>query len=59
MSDADNFSLNFPINATLKERALLLACTFFFDYRYFEHNPQNSNDMSLGGDGGGGMLNFM
>lgn len=52
ISDADNFSLNFPVKATLKERALLLASTFFFDYRYFEHNPQDSNS----GQENGGMF---
>ena len=52
ISDADNFSLNFPLNATLKERALLLASTFFFDYRYFEHNPQDTYSGNENGGGG-------
>lgn len=53
MSDSDNFSLNFPLKSTLKERALLLASTFFFDYRYFEHNPQNNDGAEGGGLFGG------
>ena len=53
ISDADNFSINFPFTATLKERAILLATSFFFDYRYFEHNPGNQTDIAGEGIAGG------
>ncbi len=40
MSDADNFSINFPIKASLEDRALLLASSLMIDYRYFEHSSK-------------------
>ena len=42
-SDADNYSLLFPIKANLEERALLLSATLFLDYLYFESNSQRNN----------------
>jgi len=36
VSDADNFSINFPPNATPEDKALLMAAVMFLDYRYFE-----------------------
>lgn len=36
ISDADNFSLLFPIKATLEERTLLMTATLLLDFRYFE-----------------------
>ncbi len=54
ISDADNFSINFPYKATLKERAILMAASFFFDYRYFEHNP--GSQMDITGEAAGGLL---
>jgi len=40
MSDADNFSLVFPADATKEDKAVLLAATLFLDFRHFEENPQ-------------------
>jgi len=36
MSDADNFSINFPANATKEDKALIMSAVLFLDYRYFE-----------------------
>ena len=43
ISDADNFSILFPIKSTLEERACILAATLFLDFRYFEDNENNRN----------------
>ncbi len=40
ISDADNFALNFPAEATKEDKALLLAAVIFLDFRHFEENPQ-------------------
>ena len=42
ISDADNFSLLFPIKATLEERVLLMAATLLLDFRYFEQKSGNN-----------------
>jgi hypothetical protein len=39
VSDADNYSVIFPLGATTEERALLLAAAFMLDFRYFEDSP--------------------
>lgn len=44
ISDADNFSILFPIRSTLEERACLLAATLFLDFRYFEDSENNRNN---------------
>ena len=44
ISDADNFSILFPIRSTLEERACILAATLFLDFRYFEDNENNRNN---------------
>jgi len=36
VSDADNFSVNFPANASKEDKALIMSCAMFLDYRYFE-----------------------
>lgn len=36
ISDADNFSLLFPIKATAEERVLIMAACLLLDFRYFE-----------------------
>jgi len=36
VSNADNFALTFPVNATVEDKALLLAATLFADYQWFE-----------------------
>lgn len=41
ISDADNFSVLFPIKSTLEERACILAATLFLDFRYFEDSENN------------------
>jgi len=33
---SDNFALSFPNNATVEDKALLLAATLFADYQWFE-----------------------
>lgn len=38
-SDADNFAVNFPANATKEDKALLMCTTLFLDFRYFEEKP--------------------
>lgn len=43
ISDADNFSILFPIRSTLEERACILAATLFLDFRYFEDSENNRN----------------
>jgi len=48
ISNADNFSLNFPANATKEDKALLMAAVLFLDFRYFEQKH-----------GGGGNRNLM
>jgi len=39
ISDADNFSVNFPPKATKEDKALIMAAVIFLDFRYFEENP--------------------
>jgi len=41
VSEADNFSLNFPHKSTKEQRALLLCAVLFLDYRYFEEKQNN------------------
>jgi len=36
VSDADNFSVHFPANASKEDKALIMATVLFLDYRYFE-----------------------
>lgn len=49
ISNADNFSLHFPNNATKEDKALLMAAVLFLDFRYFEqkHQPQNGNALMI------------
>jgi len=35
VTDAENFSVTFPLNATAEDRCLLLAATLFLDFRLF------------------------
>ncbi len=42
VSDADNFILNFPIDATGQDRALLLGAALLLDFRYFEQSGQQN-----------------
>jgi hypothetical protein len=51
ISDADNFSVFFPPNATKEEKALIMCSVIFLDFRYFEENPnqhrKNGNVMVI------------
>ncbi|XP_060570995.1 phospholipid scramblase 1-like [Ruditapes philippinarum] len=38
-STADTFSLNFPMNLDVKQKALLFGATFLIDFLYFELSP--------------------
>jgi len=42
LTDADNFSISFPIDLELKVKATLLGALFLIDFMYFE--TQNHND---------------
>lgn len=44
ISDADQFSLMFPQNASNEDRALLVAGVIMLDFRYFEQNPNQNNN---------------
>lgn len=35
-SDADNYEVNFPSEATAEEKLLILGSTLLIDYKYFE-----------------------
>lgn len=41
-SDADEFSLTFPPNATKEEKALLMAAVLLLDFSYFENNSRSN-----------------
>lgn len=41
VSDADNFSLSFPSNATKEDKALLMSAVLLLDFRYFEEKGGN------------------
>jgi len=47
ISDADNFLLNFPRNATVTDKALLMSSVLFIDFRHFEKSPQDDNRNNL------------
>jgi hypothetical protein len=51
LSDADNFSVTFPVNADPKTRALLLGLTFLIDSLYFENKQQQSGVQTQVGTG--------
>jgi len=36
VSDANNFTIYFPNNATEEDKALVMSAVLFLDYRYFE-----------------------
>lgn len=41
-TDADNFGVHFPPNATAKEKALIFGATFLIDFLYFETSGNNN-----------------
>lgn len=43
VSDADNFSMIFPSDATPENRALLLGSLILLDFTYFEEKQNNQN----------------
>jgi len=43
ISNADNFSLNFPSGCTKEDKALLMCAVLFLDFRYFEEKQNNDN----------------
>jgi len=52
LSDADNFALHFPANATKQDKALLMCAVLFLDFRYFEEPPKKNKNIKapIGGD---------
>ena len=40
LSNADNFSLQFPHNATAEDKALLMCAVMFLDFRHFEEKSK-------------------
>lgn len=47
-TDADNFVVEFPQNASGKERMLLLTALFFIDFLFFENNQQQGQRNGIG-----------
>ena len=43
-TDADNFSVNFPIDLDVKLKAVLLGAVFLVDFMYFEQAANNDRD---------------
>ena len=43
ISDADNFILNFPKDATAEEKILLIGNVLMIDYRFYESNGSPDN----------------
>lgn len=39
ISDADNFKVKFPKDATKEDKCLIMASTIMIDYMYFEESP--------------------
>jgi len=58
-TDADNFFITYPVNATANERALLFGAVFLLDFLFFENNTHRNMDPMSGGGlgvmGGGGI----
>ena len=44
VSDADNFELVFPVNATPEEKLTLISAVLLIDYRFFEDNGKNNRN---------------
>lgn len=41
-TDADNFGVEFPANATPTQKAILFGATFLIDFMYFEDNQKKN-----------------
>lgn len=44
VSDADNFELVFPADATPDEKMMLIGTVLMIDYRHFEESPADKNN---------------
>lgn len=44
VSDADNFEVGFPNNATPEEKMLIIATVLMIDFRFYEDNGNNNNN---------------
>lgn len=42
ISDADNFEITFPSDATPEDKLMLIGATLMIDYRYYEENPRDN-----------------
>jgi len=47
VSEADNFSVHFPANATKEDKALIMCAVMFLDFRFFEEKTSNNNNNGL------------
>jgi len=43
MTDADAFSIIFPVNSTPQQKLLLTFAILLFDFSYFENSPADEN----------------
>lgn len=60
VTDADSYTVNFPINANAYDKLMLMGLTIMADYQYFETNANNNNKRRRrrrgGGFGFGGLI---
>ena len=54
VTDADSYTVNFPVNANAFDKLLLMGLTILADYQYFESNSSNKG-RRRGGFGGLGL----
>lgn len=47
ISDADNFEITFPVDATPEDKLMLIGATLMIDYRYYEENPSKSKTNNI------------
>lgn len=47
-TDADNFTVDFPQNASGQQRMLLLGALFLIDFLYFEKTSNDSHNNAFG-----------
>lgn len=47
LSNADNFEIDFPGDATPEEKLMLIGATLMIDYRYFEESPDKNKKNQL------------
>ncbi|XP_064487350.1 phospholipid scramblase 1-like isoform X2 [Ornithodoros turicata] len=50
-TDADNFSVTFPVDLEVTHKAMLIACTILLDYMYYEDRDRKRRDDTSGGVG--------